>query len=187
MATLTDDRARELLGRVRGGDRDAYAEIVAGYQDQVRAVLGGYARSAEEVEDFCHVAFVEAYFKLEDYDSRRGPFLPWFLAVARNAALEELRRRRAEGRRLFRYVERAAAEGPPHEDVTRAQAALEKCLAEVEPAEAGVLRAHYREGETCDAIASRLGKSGVAVRKLLQRLRERLRQCVEKKLLAVDA
>jgi RNA polymerase sigma-70 factor (ECF subfamily) len=186
-ATLPDERTRGLLRRIAAGDRDAYAEVVAGHQDAVRAALGGFARSGQELEDFCHLVFVETYFRLGDYRPGRGPFLPWLLAVGRNLVLEELRRRRAEDRRLHRYVERAAADGPIHEDVDAARAALERCLREVDPAEAEVLRAHYREGETCDAIASRIGKTGPAVRKLLQRLRERLRACVDRKLAAGEA
>ena len=183
---MTDEQARQALDRVVAGDRDAYGEIVSGFQDALRGLLGGFARSLEELEDFCHLAFVETYFKLGEYRPERGPVLPWFLAVARNAVLEELRRRRAQGRRLFRYVERAAARGPVHEETGRAQRALERCLSELEHGESRVLRDHYRDGRGCDEIASALGKSGHAVRKILQRLRERLRACVEKRLIAAE-
>jgi DNA-directed RNA polymerase specialized sigma24 family protein len=61
---------------------------------------------------------------------------------------------------------------------------LARCLSELEPAEARVLSEHYRDGRGCDEIAAAIGKSGPAVRKILQRLRERLRACVEKRMLA---
>ena len=183
---MTDEEARRALDRVLAGDRDAYGAIVSGFQDPLRAVLGGFARSVGELEEFCHLAFVETYFKLDEYRPQRGSFLPWFLAVARNAMLEELRRGRAEGRRLFRYVERAASLGPPQEDAGRARQALERCLGELDPAESRVLREHYRDGRGCDEIASAIGKSGPAVRKILQRLRERLRACVEKRMVAAE-
>jgi len=187
MATpLPDERALGLLKRVLAGERDAYAEIVSGTQDALRAALGSFARAPQELEDYCHLAFVEGYFKLGEFRPERGRFLPWFLAVARSIVLEELRRRKAEGRRLHRYVERAAGEVALDEDLDRARGALERCLSEIDPAEAGVLRAHYREGRTCDEIARGLGKSGAAVRKLLQRLRERLRVCVERRLVAIE-
>ena len=184
MAAPALDAARcaELIVRIRDGDSDAYAEIVTAYQDNLRAALGGLARSSEELEDFCHRAFVDAYFKLKDYDPRRGPFLPWFLTLARNGVLEEFRRRRSEERRLHRYVERTAQEGSPFEADDRARTALERCLGEFERGDAEMIRARYREGRSCEAIASRLGKSSVATRKALQRLRERLRACVQKRL-----
>lgn len=175
-------RCVDLIARIRKGDADAYAEIVTACQDSLRSALGGFARSSEELEDFCHRAFVDAYFKLKDYDPRRGPFLPWFLALARNGVLEEFRRRRSEERRLHRYVERTVQEGSPFEADDRARLALERCLNEFERADAEMIRARYREGRSCDDIASALGKTSVATRKALQRLRERLRACVQKRL-----
>lgn len=175
-------RLAELVERVLAGDQDAYAEIVSDCQDPLRATLGGFARSPGELEEFCHKAFVEIYFKLDDYDPRRGAFLPWFLAVARNSVLEEFRRRKSEERRLQRYAERALTEEPVYEDTTAARRALERCLSEVGGPEARALRARYREGRSCEQVAHLLGKSAVATRKMLQRLRERLRLCVEKRL-----
>lgn len=182
--TLSGEQCARVVERVLAGEQDAYAEIVRAYQDPLRAALGGFARSAGELEDFCHKAFVDAYFKLSDYDPDRGPLLPWFLALARNSILEDLRRRKSEERRLHRYVERAAQEGTPFEGRDRAQGALERCLGEFEPGDVSVIRARYREGRSCDQVASALGKTSVATRKLLQRLRERLRACVERRLAA---
>lgn len=180
--TLEAGRAAAIIARIRAGEADAYAEIVAGYQDPLRAALGGFARSADELEEYCHKAFVETYFKLKDYDPARGAFLPWFLTVARNLVLEELRRRKAEDRRLHRYVERSAQESGPFEDEPQARVALERCLSEFERGDAEMIRARYREGLSCEQIADTLGKTAVATRKALQRLRERLRACVQRRL-----
>ena len=183
---LQGARCNELIRQVLAGSQDAYAEIVSGYQDQVRAALGGYCRSPGELEDFCHKAFVETYFKLSEFDPRRGAFLPWFLTIARNCLLEDLRRRKSETRRLQRYIERAATESSPFEDHEVAQRALERCLSEVDSADARIIRARYHEGRSCEQIASHLRKTPVATRKLLQRLRERLRACVERRLTTVQ-
>ena len=182
--TLDAERCASLIARIRGGEQDAYADIVAAYQDPLRAALGGFSRSADELEEWCHKAFVETYFKLKDYDPARGAFLPWFLTVARNLVLEELRRRKSEERRLHRYVERSVQEGTPYDGEPHARAALERCLSEFERGDAEMIRARYREGLSCEEIADTLGKSAVATRKALQRLRERLRACVHRRLAA---
>ncbi len=181
---LDAGRCASLIARILDGEQDAYGEIVSAYQDSLRSALGGFARSPDELEEFCHKAFVETYFKLKDYDPDRGAFLPWFLTVARNLVLEDLRRRKAEERRLHRYVERSAQEGTPFEEEPQARAALERCLSEFERGDAEIIRARYREGLSCEEIADTLGKTAVATRKALQRLRERLRQCVQRRLAA---
>ena len=176
------DRWAAVVSRVLAGDTEAYADLVGGCQDPLRSALGGFSRSAGELEDWCHKAFVDVYFKLKDFDPRRGAFLPWFLTVARNGVLEELRRRKSEERRLHRYVERAAQEGGTFDGAEHARAALERCLGEFEKTDAEMIRARYREGHTCEEIAAAIGKTAVATRKALQRLRERLRACVERRI-----
>lgn len=186
---LTDDEAKRAVARVLAGDQDGYAEIVTRCQDPLRRTLAAYSRSPEELEDFCHAAFVEAYFKLSAYDPQRGAFLPWLLAVARNSVLAELRRRKAEGLRLYRYLERAALDASPREETELAHQALEHCLsaAGLEPDEVRMIQARYREGRDSEQIAVTLGKTAIAVRKWLQRLRERLRLCVEHRLSALGS
>jgi RNA polymerase sigma-70 factor (ECF subfamily) len=179
---LTDDRADLLVREILDGDREAYEEIVVGYQYHVRAALAGFCRSDEEVEEFCHMAFVRAFVKLEEYRPGRGGFLAWLLTLARNQLRNELRRRRAEGRRALRYLECAAAAEPPYEGIEAARSALDLCLGSLEGAESRLVQGRYHEGLTSRQIAQTVGKSAEAVRRALQRLRERLRLCVERRL-----
>ncbi len=170
------------IRRVLEGDREAYAEVVAATQRQVWAMLAGYCRSAEETEEFCHLAFVEAYFRLSQYSPERGSFLSWLMTIARSRLLNEIHRRQAEGERSLRYLERAAAERAPFEDLEGARHALEHCLSELAPEEADLVRGRYGERRTSEQLGARLGKTGVAVRRFMQRIRERLRMCVEARL-----
>ena len=60
-STMSPEQAAQLVRRVLAGEREAYAGIVTEYQGRVRAALAGYCRSAEEVEELCQLAFIEAY------------------------------------------------------------------------------------------------------------------------------
>ena len=126
-STMSPEQAAQLVRRVLAGEREAYAGIVTEYQGRVRAALASYCRSAEEVEELCQLAFIEAYRKLEDFEPARGAFLAWLLAIARSCLLMELRRRKAEGERTAQYLERAAASSSALGDSQQAQAALEQC------------------------------------------------------------
>jgi RNA polymerase sigma-70 factor (ECF subfamily) len=172
--------AADTARRVAGGDREAYACLVSAYQDRVRAQIAGYCRSAEEVEELCHLAFVEAYRKIEAFDPARGSFLGWILTIARSLLLEELRRRRSEGRRAARYLERAAATETP--DLEAERAALEHCLRQLDAEEAELVESRYRRGRTSEQLAAALGKTAGAVRMALQRIRERLRACIQRRM-----
>lgn len=182
---LSPQEAARTVRLVLAGRRESYALLVDAFQDRVRAALAAGCRSAEEVEEAAHAAFVEAYRRLADFDPARGAFLSWLLAIARSALLIELRRRRAAGERAAEYLERAARAAPAEPAAhlaAGARAALEGCLAELSPGERRLVESRYRLGWPSSKLAVVLRKSPGAVRMALQRLRERLRRCIERRL-----
>ncbi|MBW3609678.1 MAG: sigma-70 family RNA polymerase sigma factor [Actinobacteria bacterium] len=66
--------------------------------DAHRGVLFRYAlvrvRDRAAAEDVTALAFERAYRRRERFDPRKGTARAWLFAIARNAALDELRRRR---------------------------------------------------------------------------------------------
>src|SRR6204780_3840098 len=59
-------------------------------------------------EDVPALAFEPAYRRRAIYDVRRGSARAWLFAIARNAALDELRRRRRSGALLHDVADEAA-------------------------------------------------------------------------------
>jgi RNA polymerase sigma-70 factor (ECF subfamily) len=84
----------ELLQRVGAGDSEAFGEIWARYS---RPVLGLALRVLGErsaAEDATQDAFAAVWRGAHRYRPERGPAAPWIFTVARNAALDQARRRR---------------------------------------------------------------------------------------------
>ena len=92
-----DREDAEILGRVRAGDRDAYAELVRRHAPvavRTAQLLGAGADAEDVVQD----AFVKAYAGLSRF--RAGePFRPWLLRIVAN---ESRNLHRAAGRRAVR-------------------------------------------------------------------------------------
>jgi RNA polymerase sigma factor (sigma-70 family) len=100
----------ELVERARGGDVNAYEELVRRYQElafrTAYLILGGAAEAEDAVQD----AFAKAYYALPRF--RTGaPFRPWLLRIVVNEARN---RRRSAGRRTNLALRVAAAR--PSED-----------------------------------------------------------------------
>jgi len=184
---FTPMQAAATAARVAAGDKEAYAELVDTYQDRVRALVAGWCRSSEEIEETCHLTFVQAFRNIAAFDPRRGSFLTWLLRIARNCLLAEIRRRRNEGQHAARYLQRAAETGIDHRRLEAARAALEKCLEELTAKEQQLVEDRYTRQTTSEEIASALQKTAGAVRMNLQRIRERLRSCVERRLAESEA
>jgi RNA polymerase sigma-70 factor (ECF subfamily) len=171
---------------VLGGNTDAYFELVRRYQHRLRCVLSFHCASADEVEEHVQEAFVNAYAHLDSYDGR-SPFFPWLKAIALNALRMELRRRTADqsARDYLRGVQMAAAESGPDADARLA--ALEACLRKLDKPQAELVASKYRAGRPLAALARLAGITETAMKVRLFRIREALRECVERSLAAGGA
>jgi RNA polymerase sigma-70 factor (ECF subfamily) len=81
------EESLELIGRARGGDRDALGELLTRYQDRLRRIiqirLGPRLRGRIESMDIVQNAFVVAIRRLEDIELRdRASVLKWLTRVA---------------------------------------------------------------------------------------------------------
>src|SRR5215218_9160977 len=63
-------------------------------RDDVFAYVAGMLRDRAAAEDVTAAALERAYRKRRSFDERRGEPRAWLFGIARNAALDELRRRR---------------------------------------------------------------------------------------------
>ena len=56
-----------LVAAARGGDRDAFGELVVRHQQRVFRLAGRFFRRREEVEDVAQETFLQAWRKLDTY------------------------------------------------------------------------------------------------------------------------
>jgi len=82
-----------LVERCRRGDALAWEALVRQYQGRVFAVALHYLRDPEEARDLAQDVFVKVYRNLESFEGEG--FLAWLLRLARNAAIDRLRRIKA--------------------------------------------------------------------------------------------
>ena len=71
-----------------------FEELYRSSRDDVFAYVGTLLRDRAAAEDVTALAFERAYRRRRTFDRRRGEERAWLFGIARNAALDELRRRR---------------------------------------------------------------------------------------------
>ncbi|HEX6644242.1 MAG TPA: sigma-70 family RNA polymerase sigma factor, partial [Gemmatimonadales bacterium] len=84
---------RELVERVRGGDTEAFGELVRRYERRAHAIAWRLLGVREDAEDLVQDAFIAALDKLDSFDERR-PFGPWFFRILVNRGTSRIRSRR---------------------------------------------------------------------------------------------
>jgi RNA polymerase sigma-70 factor (ECF subfamily) len=83
----------DLAASALAGSSDSFDTLVSRYRAAIFKVALRYLRNHEEAHDLVQVVFMRAYQHLRSLRPDR-PFAQWIATIARNAALDALRRRR---------------------------------------------------------------------------------------------
>lgn len=139
--------------------------------------------NVNDARDVVQETAVALWKAIAKYDSAR-PFAPWACRFALNEARMFLR---TEGRRRRFLDEDVAAllEERRAEIATRLDARrehLQDCLRRLPDDQRELVRGYYFDDESIEALAARFGRGAEAIYKMLQRIRQALQQCIERKL-----
>ncbi|MFN8522602.1 MAG: sigma-70 family RNA polymerase sigma factor [Chloroflexota bacterium] len=170
-----------MVRRSQQGDGNAFAAIYEHYSPKVHKYLyfhlGG---RADVADDLTADVFMKVFSKIESYESRGLPFSSWLYRIAHNRLIDQIRSQR---RTQVVALDDAAELVEP-----RADRELERSLSRHEigwalrkltPERRSVLMVRYFEGLSVQEAADRLGKSEVAVKKLLVRALDDLRRLMD--------
>lgn len=174
---MDDDDA---IQRVLAGDIEAFAVLVDRYRGAVFAITRHVLPDPETQEDVGQEAFLAAFRALRRYDPARSRFSTWLLTIARNRAINELRRARVRAEAMAPPpCSNADEERSPSE---RLDAALDALPAEQRLAFvlAEVHGLTYEQVATVQEVAvgtvkSRIGRARASLRAALSRDLERTR------------
>lgn len=83
----------DLIAAVKGGDEDAYAQIVSRYKNPITNFLYRFLNDYEEAVDLAQETFVRVYFALDRYHTEYA-FSTYIYKIASNLAISEIRKRK---------------------------------------------------------------------------------------------
>jgi RNA polymerase sigma-70 factor (ECF subfamily) len=174
----------EIVDRVRAGQTDAYAEIVARYQPEVWRIVARLLADRDASSDLVQQVFVDAYFHLEQY--RTGTdFGAWLRSITRNCVRREVRSAVRSARRLEAYrralLERLGDSPRAERQEQALHEALSECREKLNAQAARVLDLRYSRGLEFEAIAAEVQSTSAAVQRMIARIRLRLRDCIKAK------
>ena len=117
---VNDAVAERLPAAAAGAGAESFEALYERTFPQVYAYVASLVRDRAAAEDVTAQAFERAYRKRRSYRARRGSVEAWLFGIARNAALDELRRRK---RRATLEVEPEDTSAPSRRRARRAGAA----------------------------------------------------------------
>jgi RNA polymerase sigma-70 factor (ECF subfamily) len=154
----------------------AFDRLYRSSRDDVYAYVASLVRDPAAAEEVAATAFERAYRKRSRFDPRRGEPRAWLFGIARNAALDELRRR---GRQTELTAEPAdLVSVPAHEsaETSERRLALNAALTLLEARERELIALKFFAGLANAEIAAVVGISesnaGTRLHRAVTKLRE---------------
>jgi RNA polymerase sigma-70 factor, ECF subfamily len=153
----------------------AFEELYRRGRDDVYAYVAGLLRDRVAAEDVTALAFERAYRRRRAFNPKRGTRRAWLFGIARNAALDELRRRR----RLATFASEPADDAAPAPDhgaeLALQREVLRAAIATLAPRERELVALKFFAGLTNSEIAAVIGVSetnaGTRLHRVIQKLR----------------
>jgi len=145
-------------------------------RDDVYAYVATLLRDSAAAEDVTALAFERAYRRRRSFDRRRGEERAWLFGIARNAALDELRRRRRLASIVVDRDDPAADPVLEATEVALRRTAVRSALARLGAREREIVALKFRGGLSNAELASVLGVSESNAGTLLYRAMDKLRR-----------
>lgn len=158
---------------------DRLERLYRACRDDVYAYVFTLLRDRAAAEDVTALAFERAFRKRRTFDRQRGDERPWLFGIARNAALDELRRRRRTAALLI-DPESVDPESPLHhdDDVLLRRTAVRAALAGLPARERELIALKFHAGLSNAELAKVLGVSESNAGTMLHRAVQKLRKAV---------
>ncbi len=174
---------QRLLLAVAGQDRVAFARLYSISSPRLFGLVLRIVRSRDLAEDVLQEAYVRIWDHAGDYRPERGAAAAWMGRIARNRALDWVRKQtrdptrgqapqEAAGPELASDLDWAGVEGDGRQ--------LKDCLSELEARQRNCILLAFVEGYTHQELAKRLERPLGTVKSLIRRGLARLKTCIER-------
>lgn len=163
----------------QAAEADSFEALYRRTFPRVYAYVASLLRDRAAAEDATALAFERAYRKRRGYRSGRGTREAWLFGIARNAALDELRRRKRHVSLEADPADLAAPALDDHADLALRRETVRAALARLEARERELVALKFMAGLSNAEIARVIGVSESNVGTRLHRTVNKLREACD--------
>jgi len=178
----SSDELAALIGAVAAGDRAAFRAVYERTSAKLYGICLRLLGSEAEAEDVLQEAYVTVWRNARRFDSAKASAITWLAVIARNKAIDRLRRRRPVADGLEAAAE-VPDEGPlatavieQKDDARR----LAHCLDQLDERARAMIHAAFVDGASYPELAEREGVPLGTMKSWIRRGLMRLKGCLER-------
>jgi RNA polymerase sigma-70 factor (ECF subfamily) len=179
---MSQNEITELVERARGGDRQAYGQLIERFQPTVYAVALARLRNPAEAQELAQEVFLHGMRKLPQLRDAQC-FPGWLRQITVRMAINRLTRRGPLQKVEAEVLDNAeAAGGDPVEALVKAEQAAElyEALEQLKPVDRATLLAFYIRGRSLIEMAREFETPVGTIKRRLHVARNRLKRLLEK-------
>jgi RNA polymerase sigma-70 factor, ECF subfamily len=170
-----------LLARVAHQDRAAFAEVYRATSAKLFGIILRILHRRDIADEVLQEVYVKIWDRAGDYDPKMASPITWMATIARNRALDEIRRKRPDSiedhPELF---DTASEEDSALTNVLRGEDGrrLADCLTRLDEPRRQMVVLAYCEGLTRDELATKYGQPVNTIKTWLRRSLAQLKGCL---------
>ncbi len=170
-----------LLARVAQKDRAAFADIYRATSAKLYGIILRILRRRDVADEVLQEVYVKIWDRAADFDASKASPITWMATIARNRALDEIRRKTPDSIEdhpelldVASDEETALASVMRGEDGTR----LTDCLSRLEDNRRQMVMLAYCDGLSRDELAEKYGQPVNTIKTWLRRSLAQLKGCL---------
>lgn len=174
-------KVTRLLSHVAKRDRQAFENLYGETAGRVLAIVLRLVRNRTSAEDVLQDIFVKVWNRADRFDARRGSGMAWLATLARNEAIDWLRKNRGDMLAPQDPDELATGAAGPRAvaDLDADLEALIECMIALPEIQRSCIRLAFIDGLTHGDTAARLAAPLGTVKARIRRGIARLKRCLE--------
>lgn len=179
--------SEEIIKGLLSPDNKVYRYLDRVYCPKVIAYVRKNSGTHEDGEDLYRETIYKVYIMAEQgkYDPKLGKFGAYFMTIARNSWLDELRRRKRSVNTipiddtLEQMIGMDETEQADHDSYYRRVQRLRACIARLNKEEQEMIRLFYFARQSLDAVAKKMNITYNYARTKIDRIRKKLKKMME--------
>jgi RNA polymerase sigma-70 factor, ECF subfamily len=178
-----ESRLEELLGAVARRDRTAFAALYEVTSAKLYGIAFRILKRRDVTDDVLQDVYVRIWDRAVDFDVSRGPPMAWMGTIARNRALDELRRSKSTLSAVDGDADVEQVIGEERSPLARLELTEEvqrlfQCLDKLDADRREIVLLAYRDGFSRDELGRRFSRPVGTIKTWLYRSLAQLKTCL---------
>lgn len=171
-----------MIARVAGADRSAFASLYQATSPKLLGIALRILNNRAWAEEVIQETYLKIWHKAGQFDASVSSPITWMVSIARNSAIDELRKHPAGRTVNSEELDQVTARQPTAQDQVEDQQAvkqLNQCIDQLEKERQDMVRLAYLNGWSRDDLARQFRQPVNTVKTWLRRALQDIRGCLE--------